>query len=149
MATTRTLTEFLQHSGEILPEVEHREVVLRRRSGDDLVIVSREHWQALEDSLRVLAEAYHHSRAADRSEAGEEPAWFALPWLSLLRPEDRQACVAELTRAALAALEAGRLPALAETLDQWRATALATWDADRAADSPDSSADAPFPLPRP
>lgn len=147
MATTRTLTEFLQHSGTILPEVERGEVVLRRRSGDAIVLIAQEHLRALETSLRVLAEAY---RAGQPDEQQEQPRreWFALPWMSLLHPDDQRACLDELTTTALAAVESGRLATLAETLAQWRATALATWDADRQRGR-EYGLDEPLPLARP
>lgn len=147
MATTRTLTEFLQHSGTILPEVERGEVVLRRRSGDEIVLIAQEHLRALEASLRVLAEAY---RAVQPGEQHEQPPreWFALPWMSLLHPDDQRACLDELTATALASVESGKLAALAETLAQWRATALATWDADRQRERA-YDLDEPLPLARP
>ena len=148
MAATRTLTEFLQHSGRILPEIEQGEVVLRRRDGDEIVLVSRQHWQALESSLRILAEAYHVGRTGEWEHA-EPREWFSLPWLTLLHDEDRRACLDELITTALAALDSGRLAALADTLDRWRATALATWDDDRARDQGRRAVDDPLPLPRP
>lgn len=147
MATTRTLTEFLQHSGTILPEVERGEVVLRRRSGDEIVLIAEQHLRALEASLRVLAEAYRAGQPGEQ-QAPPRREWFALPWMSLLHPDDQRACLDELTMTALAAVESGKFAALAETLAQWRATALATWDADRQHD-PSYGADEPLPLERP
>lgn len=149
MAATRTLTEFLQHSGKVLPEVERGEVVLRRRDGDDVVLVSREHWQALGDSLRALAEAQQRDRVRGGSEGEEPRGWFALPWMSLLHPDDQQRCLEELTATALAALETGNLAVLAETVARWRATAVATWDDDRRREQLDYLTDEPLPLPRP
>jgi len=149
MASTRTLTDFLQHSGTILPEVEQGGVVLRRRGGDEIVLVSQQHWQALAASLRLLAEAYRDSQLMGRQGSQQKREWFALPWMSLLHEDDRRACIEELTTTALAALESGKLAALAETLEQWRATALATWDDDRKREQSDHFEDAPLPLPRP
>jgi hypothetical protein len=147
MATTRTLTEFLQHSGTILPEVERGEVVLRRRSGDEIVLIAEQHLRALEASLLVLAEAYRAGQLGGRQEQPRRE-WFALPWMSLLPLDDQRACLDELTATALAAVESGRLAALAETLAEWRATALATWDADRQRDR-EYDLDEPLPLERP
>lgn len=148
-APTRTLTEFLQHSGRVLPELEEGEVVLRRRQGDDVVVVSRPHWNAIVASLRLLADVRRAEAQSKANETTPPPAWLGLPWLSLLTPEDQEACVQELTTTALAAVESGKLRPLAEALDSWRATALATWDADRAKAYPGDKDDAPAPLPRP
>lgn len=144
-----TLTEFLQHSGRILPEVERGEIVLRRRGGDELVIVAQEHWRALGDTLRALAEARRVQQRGDSEQGEQRTEWFALPWMSLLRADDQRACIDELSGTALAALDTSRLPALAETLARWRATALATWDDDRRRDEAGYGADEPFALSRP
>lgn len=72
-----------------------------------------------------------------------------LSWLSLLTPADQEACVQELTTTAFAAVESGNLRLLAEALDSWRATALATWDAKRTQAHPGERDDAPIRLPRP
>jgi hypothetical protein len=126
MLAGRTLTDFLQHSGDVLPELERGEVRLRRRGGDDLVLVSGRHWDRLADCVRVFAEEAHM-----RASAPEQPTRFALGWLGLLRPDDQRACIDELRRTLLAAVESGRLSDLEETFDAWRATALATWDEER------------------
>jgi len=145
---TRTLTDFLQHSGQVLTELDEGEVVLRRRQGDDLVVLSRSHWEAVLSSIRLLAEAHRPAPTAS-SDATASRVWLSLPWLALLEPEDRQACIEELTAAALAAVESGRLRTLADILSEWRATALATWDASRLRDRPGYFDDAPVSLPRP
>jgi len=147
-ATVRTLTDFLQHSGEILPEVEQGEIVLRRRNGDDLIVISRKHWEALSASLLALAGA-HRTAQAGSGEASSQTEWFALPWMSLLGKDDREACLRELTLAAIAALESGRFQPLVEAIAQWRATALATWDDARRQDEPGYREDAPSGLARP
>ena len=144
MLADRTLTDFLQHSGDVLPDVERGEVRLRRRGGEDLVLVSGRHWDLLGDSIRVLAEDAH-LRAASPLAAER----FALGWLNLLEPGDRSACVEELRRAALAAVETGRLSDLEDTVEGWRATALATWDDNQNRERQGYTNDAVQPLPRP
>lgn len=124
----RTLTEFLQHSGRVLPEVERGEVLLRRRDGDSLVLISQRHWEALVKGCTTVAEAaldlQSHCQCPPSPRAGE----FAHSWLSLLSAQDRRECLGEISQALVAALEDGKFEALANTLAQWRATALATWD---------------------
>lgn len=147
--TVRSLTDFLQHSGQILPEIEQGEVVLRRRDGDDLVIVSHKHWEALCSGLLALAEAYCGASTADCAASSDKAKRFALPWLSLLVEEDRSACYRELVLAAIAAIEFGRFEQLDDALEQWRATALATWDEERRKDQAGYWDNAPVPLERP
>ena len=146
---TRTLTEFLQHSGQVLPELEEGEVVLRRRQGDDLVVLSRAHWDAVVASVRLLAEARQPQPRQGPAPSASPTDWLSLPWLALLEPSDRDACIQELATTALAAVESGRLRPLAEALAGWRATALATWDDRRARERLGHAEDAPVPLPRP
>jgi prevent-host-death family protein len=144
LVAERTLTDFLQHSGDVLPDVERGEVRLRRRGTDDLVLVSGRHWDRLSESIRVLAEDSRlHATGSTASER------FALGWLSLLRPGDRSACIEELRRATLAAIETGRLADLEETVESWRATALATWDEEQNRARAGYTDDAVRPLPRP
>lgn len=144
-----TLTEFLQHSGRILPQVDQGEIILRRREGDDLVVLTRRHWKALSDSYLALAEAYRQGRMDAPMRGVSSPTGFALPWLSLLAPEDQATCLDELSKATIAALQSGRLADLAFLLAQWRATALATWDDEQRRKRPEAQIDDPWPLPRP
>jgi len=37
----RTLSEFLQHSGQVLPDLAEGEVLLHRRDGEDLILMTR------------------------------------------------------------------------------------------------------------
>jgi hypothetical protein len=145
----RTLTDFLRQTGEILPELERGEIILKRRDGADIVVMSRDHWQALAESLRFFAEVCTKSQALSNSSSGSQSSWFAFPWIALLSEEDQNACVHELTQATVATLEFGRSSYLRETIDQWRATALATWDDSRRRDDPIYRGDAPQPLSRP
>lgn len=142
MLAARTLTDFLQHSGDVLPEVDRGEVRLRRRGADDLVLVSGRHWDRLVDSVRVIAEDAHLPATP-----AAQP--FATGWIRLLRPDDRAACVEELRRTLVAVLATGRLADLDEAVEAWRATALATWDDERNRQRPGYADDDVLPLARP
>lgn len=124
----RTLTDFLQHSGRILPEVERGELKLRRRNGDSLVVLSERYWQALLTSFVTLAQAMRDIQDRCHCPPKEGVGEFALSWLSFLNEPERQECIRELSLAVVAAFEDGRFEDLTDTLAQWRATALATWD---------------------
>lgn len=121
-ARTHTLSHFLQHSGRVLPEVERGEVVLRRREGPDLALMTMSQREALSTVLRVMVEI---------AQGGVGRAASVVPWLAFLSPHDQQTCVRELGDVARAAAESGRLDHLEYTLAAWRATGLATWDDQR------------------
>ena len=75
-----TLSEFLQHSGRVLPQLAQGELVLRRRDGEDLVLITCRQRAALDTMLRTFAAAAHDAEAASG----------ALWWLPLLRPEGQR-----------------------------------------------------------
>ena len=51
----RTFTRMLRNSGEVLAEVEHRDIVLRRRDGEDLFLGLRSREESVRDALGILA----------------------------------------------------------------------------------------------
>jgi hypothetical protein len=136
----RTLSEFLQHSGRILPELSAGEVVLRRRDGEDLVVMTRGQNDALGTVLRLFVAL---------ATADERAAETVLPWLAFLSDADRAACLRELGQTAAAAVVTGRLAELCDTLAAWRATGLAAWDDRRDRERAGYDVDEPVAIPRP
>jgi len=136
----RTLSEFLQHSGRVLPELAAGEVVLHRRDGEDLVLMTRRQREALATMLRTLVAA-----ATDDVAAASATLW----WLSLLDPQDQQACLQDLRQTTTVALATGRLEQLADALHGWEATALAVWDERRHHERPGYDEWDPVVVPRP
>jgi hypothetical protein len=136
----RTLSEFLQHSGRVLPELDEGEVLLHRRDGEDLVLMTRRQSEALHLTARAFfALATGDQRAVDA----------VLTWLALLSPRDRDACLSELREVGAAALQSGRLARLVEVVDAWEATALAAWDEERNRERLGYREEAPVDVPRP
>lgn len=119
MVMTRSLTYFLQHSGAVLPELEHGVVTLERRDGAHIDLMAHQHRTALETILRLLAEV---------TTRGSQGATSVLPWLRFLTEQEQAECLSELTETARAAMDSGRLDHLEEMLYAWRATGLAAWD---------------------
>jgi hypothetical protein len=115
----RTLSDFLQHSGEVLPQLEQGEVLLHRRNGEDLVLSTK----TQRDAVQVLLLTF--MRAANGG-AGRVAA--AVQWFGFLSDSDQEACLKDLREVAAVWLETGRSAELIETLHAWRATALASWD---------------------
>ena len=139
-ANERTLSEFLQHSGRLLRELEEGEVVLRRRHGEDLVLMTASQREA----LHTLSRTFLTVIGSDPEASAE-----VLPWLRLLAPQDRQPCMEEVRDIAAVALDTGRVGRLAESLRAWEATALAAWDAELNRQRTGYEEDAPLPLDRP
>jgi hypothetical protein len=77
-----TLSEFLQHSGKVLPALEKGEVVLHRRDGEDLIVMTRGQNDALATTLRVLAGMVRGD--------GTEHATAVLPWFAFLSSQDQR-----------------------------------------------------------
>lgn len=119
MVMSRSLTYFLQHSGAVLPELEHGVVTLERRDGGDVDLMTHAHRTALETVVRLLAEI---------TTRGPQGAASVLPWLRFLTQQQQDECLADLTETARAAVDSGRLDHLEQTLYAWRATGLAAWD---------------------
>ena len=136
----RTLSEFLQHSGEVLPDLLEGEVLLHRRSGEDLVLLTKKQRDALQLTLHAFLRAAH---------GGTGEVSHAIPWFGFLSGSDQEACLDELRSVALGALESGRLAQLVETLYSWRATALAVWDERQRRRRSGDDVDEPLALPRP
>jgi hypothetical protein len=114
-----TLSELLLHSGRVLPEVEEGEILLHRRDGEDLILMTRRQSEA----LHTVAQAFFALSTGDRHAVDA-----VLPWLVFLDPADRDECLRELREVGAASLHTGRLTRLAETMYAWEATALAAWD---------------------
>lgn len=140
MARESTLSEFLQHSGRVLSDLEEGEILLHRRDGEDLVLMTRRQSEA----LRATTEAFF------ALSTGQHAAVEAvLPWLVFLSPPDREACIRELRNVGAASLQTGQLSRLAETLCAWEASALAAWDERRYRERLGEPTEGPVDLPRP
>ncbi|HVC33464.1 MAG TPA: hypothetical protein VNL16_08135 [Chloroflexota bacterium] len=136
----RTLSEFLLHSGRVLPELEYGEVLLHRSDGEDLVLMTRRQSEA----LRATAQAFFALSTGD-----QHAVEVALPWIAFLSPSGRDECIRELREVGAASLQGGHLSRLAETLYAWEATALAAWDERRNRERLGHAAEEPVEVQRP
>src|SRR5881397_3121058 len=99
-----TLTDFLQHSGKVLAEVDKGGVLLHRRDGEDLVVMTRGQSDALAAALRAFAAAVRAPRFGGAARTGQGTGGEAavLPWLPFLSAADQEACLQELSDVASA-----------------------------------------------
>lgn len=119
-----TFTHLLRNSGDVLAEVEHRDVVLRRRDGADLFLGLASREESIRDALGVLARLLLSASAdADtrRKVAGGMAA--SLPWTTFLPDVEREAFFDALTSTAAAGVEVDNFEPLVRLVEGWRATA--------------------------
>lgn len=114
----------LRNSGEVLAEVEHRDVVLRRRDGADLFLGLRSREESVRDALGVLARLLLAASVDPQTRRRVASALSAaLPWASFLPEEERDEFFEALTSTAAACVEVDIFEPLAHLIDGWRATA--------------------------
>lgn len=122
--TEHTFTHMLRNSGEVLAEVEHRDVVLRRRDGADLFLGLRSREESVRDALGVLARLLLAASVDPQTRRRVASALSAaLPWASFLPEEERDEFFEALTSTAAACVEVDIFEPLAHLIDGWRATA--------------------------
>jgi hypothetical protein len=122
----RSLSYLLRNSGEVLEEVEHSDVVLQRRDGEDLYLALLSRERGVRDSLGLLARLLRAALSDEQTREGIA-GWLTkeLSWTSFLPPEDRDAFLEDFTRTAVACAELENFEPLVRSLRGWQATAEA------------------------
>jgi hypothetical protein len=119
-----TFTYMLRNSGDVLAEVEHRDVVLRRRDGEDLFLGLRSREESVRDALGVLARLLLAASVdPDTRQRVASALSASLPWTTFLPDEERAEFFEALTATAAACVELDTFEPLAHLIDGWRATA--------------------------
>ena len=121
-----SLSYMLRNSGAVLEEVEHRDVVLQRRDGEDLYLALHSRERGLRESLGVLARMVRAALHDDGARVAIS-RWLSdeLPWTSFLPTEDREAFLDDFARTSAAAAELDSYEPLIRSLQGWKATAEA------------------------
>jgi hypothetical protein len=119
-----TFSHMLRNSGEVLAEVEHRDVVLRRRDGEDLFLGLRSREESVRDALGVLARLLLAASVDPDTRARVATALSAsLPWTIFLPEDERAEFFEALTATAAACVEVDTFEPLVHLIEGWRATA--------------------------
>lgn len=119
-----TFTHMLRNSGEILAEVEHCDVVLRRRDGEDLFLGLRSREESVRDALGVLARLLLAASVdPDTRQRVAGALTASLPWTTFLPEEEREEFFEALAATAAACVEVDTFEPLAHLIEGWRATA--------------------------
>ncbi len=119
-----TFTHMLRNSGDVLAEVEHRDVVLRRRDGEDLFLGLRSREASVRDALGMLARVLLAASVDPKTRQSVAGALSAsLPWTTFLPEDERSEFFEALTSTAAACVEVDTFEPLSHLLEGWRATA--------------------------
>jgi hypothetical protein len=145
-----TLSYLLRNSGDVIAEVEHQDVVLRRRDGADLILGLRSREESLRSALGVLARLLVAASLDPATRDRIASALTAsLPWTSFLPDEERVEFFQALTAKAAACMELDTFEPLARLIDGWRATAEVYGVPELRAKLEVERAGPPVPIPRP
>lgn len=120
----RTLSDMLRNSGAVIEETAVRDVILRRRDGEDLFLALRSRERAVRESLGVLARILRAALHDDVARA-TVVKWAAeeLPWTTLLPEDEAEAFLSDFARTVAACVEADTYEPLVHELSDWKATA--------------------------
>ncbi len=119
-----TFTHMLRNSGDVLAEVEHRDVVLRRRDGEDLFLGLRAREESVRDALGVLARLLLAASIDPETRGRVVGALSAsLPWAKFLPDDERDEFFDALVSTAAACVDLDTFDPLAHLIEGWRATA--------------------------
>jgi len=119
-----TFTHMLRNSGEVLAEVEHRDVVLHRRDGEDLFLGLRSREESVRDALGVLARLLLAASVdPDTRQRVAGALSGSLPWTTFLPGDEREEFFEALTAMVAACVEVDIFEPLAHLIEGWRATA--------------------------
>jgi len=124
MATSETtLTDFLRDPNAIVDRLAQTDVVLHRRNSEDLRLSLESRSEAVASSVEFVARLVRGALADAAARRQLVASATAIPWLSVLPEEDRDAFLDEFFRVAEAAAELNVMTALGQLLREWRATA--------------------------
>jgi len=119
-----TFTFMLRNSGDVLAEVEHRDVVLRRRDGEDLFLGLRSREESVREALGVLARLLVAASVDPATPKRVTSALSAsLPWTAFLPDDEQSEFFEALTTTASACADVDHFEPLARLIESWRATA--------------------------
>ena len=126
MATTtkHTFSYLLRNSGDVLSEVEHADVLLDRRDGADLLLVTESREDSIRDSLDITVRALAAVFATRELRSVALDAFVeSHPWVSWLSPADREEFIDTFILTAKACRSTGGYGPLEKFLNRWKVSA--------------------------
>ena len=122
--TKHTFSYLLRNSGDVLTEVEHADVLLDRRDGADLLLVTESREDSIRDSLDITIRALSSVFASRKLRPVAMEAFVeSHPWVSWLSPTDREEFIDSFILTAKACRSTGGYGPLEKFLNRWKASA--------------------------
>ena len=118
----RTFSEFLRQPKEVVANLAHHDVVLRRRNAPDLYLSLAASDTSRAKTIECLARLLCKI-AADSPEAMDDAIEAAFPWVEFLSTDGRREFADELTRIILASASVENFVQVDLTIDSWQNTA--------------------------
>lgn len=123
-AADTTWSFLLRHSGEILDLVERQDVLLRRRDGGDLLLVTAEREEGIREGLDIAARVLQvAARDATIRHGLADDLVSSLEWSRFLPHKDRETFIDDFADTIRACLELGHFQPLNQLIREWKATA--------------------------
>jgi hypothetical protein len=113
---------FLRGPSEVLPALEHGDVQLERRDGEDLVLTRRQRYQAAMEGVSLVSRMLRSMAKDDPEKVGGFLA-EQLPWVRWLPKGELADCLAEILSQLAAGAETGTFEPFSRAVTQWAHTA--------------------------
>lgn len=124
-----SFSHFLRSSGSVLEEVEHGDVRLDRRDGEDVVLVTARREEAIRESfdmsVRTLSVLFKSAEIRPLAMSAFEEA---LPWVGWLSDSDRAEFVDSFLSTSQACKSTGSYEPLTKLLSRWKVSAQIVHD---------------------
>ena len=118
-----TWSDFLRDPKTVTDRLDEVDVVLHRRDGEDLHLLTESRHEAAQESMaiisRMLASVLQEGVVQERLSGNA-----AMPWLRFLTAADRVQFATEFIETAVASGDLGTLAPLSALIAEWRDTAL-------------------------
>ena len=120
---TRQSSDLSKHSKEVFAEADERPIIITRRDGQNLVLMSEREVELRERALQIGAQIIA-ATTDDNLSLGTRMA-RGFNWMMALSPQSREECAIELVEAARAAFSTKEYRLLLNELVAWTETATA------------------------
>lgn len=121
--TTRQSSDLSKHSREVFAEADERPIIITRRDGQNLVLMSESEVELRERALQVAAQIIA-ATTDDKLSLGTRMA-RSFHWMMALSAQSREDCATELVNAARAAFSTKEYRLLLNEIIAWKETATA------------------------
>lgn len=116
-------SELSRNPASVFASAEEHDIVVTRRDGESLVLMTQQSAEARERLLQLAAQIIA-ATTDDRGTLGDRMA-DRFPWMLALGAASREQCAADLVRASRASFELGQAHLAIAELTSWRETASA------------------------